>query len=168
MQAQGGRGAGPAGRAILVHPDLVSRNHFPRDSPSQVHSSEEGPPFTGARHHMTPTSRSVEPSCVAPAWDAADLSGLPQAVVETITQARAPSTRQAYVLKLSLFANWCSSRQEDPPPPPPPKMHNSTGAGVLNLVLSLSLSHTVHWKFNMSPYGKELSEDPIKKNCCST
>ncbi len=35
------------------------------------------------------------------------------------------------------------------------------GAGVLNLVLSLSLSHTGHWKFNMAPRGKELSEDLI-------
>ncbi len=33
------------------------------------------------------------------------------------------------------------------------------GAGVLHLVLSLSLSHTGHWKFNMAPHGKELSED---------
>ncbi len=37
------------------------------------------------------------------------------------------------------------------------------GAGVLNLVLSLSLSHTGHWKFNMAPHGKELSEDPKKR-----
>ncbi len=79
-----------------------------------IFSSEEGPPFSGARHHMAPASRSVEPSCVAPGRDAADLSGLPQAVVETITQARAPSTRQAYALKWSLFVNWCSSRREDP------------------------------------------------------
>ncbi len=34
------------------------------------------------------------------------------------------------------------------------------GAGVLNVVLSLS--HTGHWKFNMAPHGKELSED-LKK-----
>ncbi len=33
------------------------------------------------------------------------------------------------------------------------------GAGVLNLVLSLSLSHTGHWKFNMAHHGKEFSED---------
>jgi len=33
---------------------------------------------------------------------------------------------------------------------------------VLNLVLSLSLSHTGHWKFNVAPRGKELSED-LKK-----
>ncbi len=36
------------------------------------------------------------------------------------------------------------------------------GAGVFNLVLSLSLSHTGHWKFNMAPHGKDLSED-LKK-----
>ncbi len=114
VQSQGGQGAGPAGRAVLAHPDLVSRTHSPRDSPSLAHSSEEGPPFSGARHHLAPASRPVEPPCVAPGRDAADLSDLPQAVVETITQARAPSTRQAYALKWSLFANWCSSRREDP------------------------------------------------------
>ncbi len=38
------------------------------------------------------------------------------------------------------------------------------GAGVLNLVLLLSLSHTGHWKFNMAPQGKELSEDLKKRD----
>ncbi len=33
---------------------------------------------------------------------------------------------------------------------------------MFNLVLSLSLFHTGHWKFNMAPHGKELSED-LKK-----
>ncbi|CAI9607463.1 unnamed protein product [Staurois parvus] len=37
------------------------------------------------------------------------------------------------------------------------------GSGVLNLVLSLSLSHTGHWKFNMSPHGKGLHEDLKKR-----
>ncbi len=66
------------------------------------------------RHHMAPASRSMEPPCVAPGRDVADLSGLPPAVVETIIQARAPSTRQTYALKGSLFTTWCSSRREDP------------------------------------------------------
>ncbi len=114
VQAQGGRGAGPAGCAPLAHPDLVSRTHFLRDSTSLAHSSEEGPPFSGARHHMAPASRSMEPPCVAPGRDTSDLSGLPPAVVETIIQARSPSTRQTYALKWSLFATWCSSRREDP------------------------------------------------------
>ncbi len=34
---------------------------------------------------------------------------------------------------------------------------------MLNLVLSLSLSHTGHWKFNMAPHSKELSEDLKKR-----
>ncbi len=34
---------------------------------------------------------------------------------------------------------------------------------MLNLVLSLSLSHTGHWKFNMAPHGKELSEELKKR-----
>ncbi len=33
--------------------------------------------------------------------------------VETITQNRAPLTRQAYALKWSLFVNWCSSCREN-------------------------------------------------------
>ncbi len=105
MPAQGGRGAGPAGCAPLAHPDLVSRTHFPRDSTSLTHSSEEGPPLSRARHHMAPASRSMEPPCVAPGRDTADLSSLPPAMVETIIQARAPSTRQTYALKWSLFVN---------------------------------------------------------------
>ncbi len=36
------------------------------------------------------------------------------------------------------------------------------GAGVLNFVLLFSRSHTGHWKFNMAPHGKELSQD-LKK-----
>ncbi len=112
VQAQGGRGAEHAGCAPLVHPDLVSRTHFPHDSTSLAHSSEEGYLLSGVRHHMAPASRSMEPPCVAPG--PADLSGLAPAVVETIIQAGAPSTRQTYAQKLSLFSNWCSSRRENP------------------------------------------------------
>ncbi len=42
------------------------------------------------------------------------LSGLPPAVVNTITSARALSTRQAYRLKWNLFVDWCSPCREDP------------------------------------------------------
>ncbi len=37
------------------------------------------------------------------------------------------------------------------------------GSRCVNLVLSLSLSHTDHWKFNVAPHGKELSEDLKKR-----
>ncbi|KAL0172893.1 hypothetical protein M9458_033204, partial [Cirrhinus mrigala] len=35
-------------------------------------------------------------------------------VIDTITQARAPSMMQAYALRLGLYNDWCSSRREDP------------------------------------------------------
>ncbi len=34
---------------------------------------------------------------------------------------------------------------------------------MLNLVLLLSISHTGHWKFNIAPHGKEISEDLKKR-----
>ncbi|CAH2312972.1 Transposable element [Pelobates cultripes] len=34
----------------------------------------------------------------------------------------------------------------------------------LRSVIALTLSHTGHWKFNMAPHGKELSEDLKKRN----
>ncbi len=76
----------------------------PESSHCQLYFSlTEGPLGTDAPAHSWP--RACQP---------ADLSGLPPAVVETITQARAPSTRQTYALKRSLFVNWCSSCREDP------------------------------------------------------
>ncbi|KAI2647619.1 Tyrosine recombinase slr0733 [Labeo rohita] len=114
VQDQGGRGAGSAGCAILAHPDLVSRTHFPRGSPSLENPLEERPSFSGDGHNLAPAPRPVEPARLVPGRDASDLSGLPQAVIETITQSRATSTRQAYALRWGLFADWCSSRGEDP------------------------------------------------------
>ncbi|KAL0148641.1 hypothetical protein M9458_056081, partial [Cirrhinus mrigala] len=114
VQDPGGRGAGLAGCALLAHPDLVRGTHAPRDSPSLEDSPEEGPSFSGDGHHLAPVPRSMEPSCLGSGRDAADLSGLPQALINTITQARAPSTRQAYALRWGLFIDWCSSRHEDP------------------------------------------------------
>ncbi|KAL0147599.1 hypothetical protein M9458_057105, partial [Cirrhinus mrigala] len=105
VQDQGGRGAGSAGCAVLAHPDLVCRPHAPRDSPSLEDPLEEGPSFSGDGHNLAPASRSVEPACVASGRDTVDLSGLPQAVIETITQSRAPSTRQAYALRWGLFVD---------------------------------------------------------------
>ncbi len=46
--------------------------------------------------------------------DAEVLGDLPQEVADTITSARAPSTRHAYALKWNLFVEWCSFHREDP------------------------------------------------------
>ncbi len=41
-----------------------------------------------------------------------DNIALSQAVIDTISQAIAPSTKQAYALKWGLFIDWCSSCRE--------------------------------------------------------
>ncbi|KAI2666758.1 Transposon Ty3-G Gag-Pol polyprotein [Labeo rohita] len=114
VQDQGGRGVGSADCTILAHLDLVSRPHFPHGSPSLEDPLEEKPSFSGDGHNLAPASRPMEPARLAPGRDASDLSGLSQAVIETITQSRAPSTRQAYALRWGLFVDWCSSLGEDP------------------------------------------------------
>ncbi|KAI2647798.1 hypothetical protein H4Q32_031262 [Labeo rohita] len=47
---------------------------------------------------------------------------LPEGVLNTISQARAPSTRRLYALKWSVFSTWCSTRGKNP---------NSCGISVI-------------------------------------
>ncbi len=115
VQGEGGRGADPARGTILAYQDLVPRADAPRDSPSLADSSEEESTDSETGHLMAPAFRPLETSCLVPRRDAEVLGDLPQEVVDTITSARAPSTRQdAYALKWNLFVEWCSSHREDP------------------------------------------------------
>ncbi len=114
VQGQRGRGADPARGTRLAYQDLVPRADAPRDSPSLADSSEEGSTDSETGHLMAPASRPLETSCLVPRRDAEVLGDLPQEVVDTITSARAPSTRHAYALKWNLFVEWCSSHREDP------------------------------------------------------
>lgn len=98
--------------ALLAHSDFFGPDS-PCDSLSLVNLPEEGPSFSRTGHNLSPASRSFEPPRVTPGWDTEDLSSLSQAVIATITHVRAPSTRQTYALKWSLFTEWCSSCQED-------------------------------------------------------
>ncbi len=110
VQGQGGRGASPLGCALLAQSDVVPRTDAPRDSPSLANSSEEGSTFSERGHPLAPAPRLVESPRMVLGRDAEVLSGLPPAVVNTITSARALSTRQAYRLKWNLFVDWCSPR----------------------------------------------------------
>ncbi len=114
VQGQGVRGASPLSSAILAQSDMVSWTDAPHDSPSLPNSSEEGSPFSDRGRSLAPASKLLESPRVVPGRDAEVLGGLPPAVVNTITSARAPSTRHAYRLKWNLFVDWYSSHQEDP------------------------------------------------------
>ncbi len=98
----------------MAHPDLFARADAPRDSPSLADSFEEGSTDSETGHLVAPASRPLETSCLVPGRDVKVLGDLPQEVVDTITSARAQSTRHAYALKWNLFVEWCSSHREDP------------------------------------------------------
>ncbi len=106
VQGQGGRGASPLGGALLAQSDVVPGTDAPRDSPSLENSSEH-------LWHPRPDLWRESPRTV-PGRDAEVLSGLHPAVANTITSARALSTRQACRLKWNLFVDWCSPLREDP------------------------------------------------------
>ncbi len=56
----------------------------------------------------------MEPSCLAARQSLLVTDALPQRVLNTISEARAPSTRGLYAHKWRFFTNWCGSWGEDP------------------------------------------------------
>ncbi len=103
---------------LLVAPYWPTRTWFPElmllvtAPPWQIPLRKDL--LTQRRGTLWPVSRPLKTSCLVPRRDAEVLGDLPQEVVDTITLARAPSTRHAYALKWNLFVEWCSSHREDP------------------------------------------------------
>ncbi|KAL0193687.1 hypothetical protein M9458_011983, partial [Cirrhinus mrigala] len=54
----------------------------------------EGPPFSGEGHNLAPAQRTLESPSMVPGHNQEYFRDLPPAVVNTLVQARAPSTRQ--------------------------------------------------------------------------
>ncbi|KAI7810946.1 reverse transcriptase/ribonuclease H/putative methyltransferase [Triplophysa rosa] len=107
---------GPLGTDALAHswPRDKRKYAFPTVSLIAQTLCKEGPPFSGEGHVLASQPRPLEPPCLAPGRDGEILSDLPLAVVETLTQARAPATRRLYAFKWRIFSSWCSSHGEDP------------------------------------------------------
>ncbi|KAL0196765.1 hypothetical protein M9458_005305, partial [Cirrhinus mrigala] len=99
VQSQGGQGTDSLGSPLLAQQNLVLRPGAPGISSSLAHSSEEGPPFPGEGHNLAPAPRSLEPPPMVPGRDQEDFRDLSPSVVNTLIQARAPSTRRLYDLK---------------------------------------------------------------------
>ncbi len=70
---------------------------------------ETGPPLSSERHDMASTARVMGPARVA-----ARRELLPERVLNTMAEARAPSTRRLYALKWSIFSACCQDRDLDP------------------------------------------------------
>ncbi len=73
--------------------------------------TETGSPLSGERNNMAPSTRAVGSLHLAAQWEP---TGFPERVLNTISEARAPSTRRLYALKWSVFSTWCLNRGENP------------------------------------------------------
>ncbi|CAM4558503.1 unnamed protein product [Leuciscus chuanchicus] len=100
-----------AGGTVLEKPTLVpSRDAVSKYCPV-ASTSEERPPLTGPRLDLASSPGTMVPSCLG---HQRVHVGLPKGVLNTITQARAPSTRRLYSSKWSVFSGWCTARGVSP------------------------------------------------------
>ncbi len=98
----------------LAEPALVSRPDRAVDSSSLADSGQEGHAIPGGRLGVAPEPGTMEPSCVAASGLSEELNALQSRVIDTLTEARAPSTRRLYALKWGVFVKWCHQAHIDP------------------------------------------------------
>ncbi|XDV27979.1 hypothetical protein PO909_031413 [Leuciscus waleckii] len=97
--------------AALEESSVVPRADATDEHDPVADSGEERSPLPGQGRDLAPAPRLMGPECMGHQRVPADL---PEAVLSTITQARAPSTRRLYASKWSVFSGWCSARNLDP------------------------------------------------------
>ncbi len=100
-------------QVLLVAPYWPNRTWFP-----ELMLLATAPPWQipVRRDHLSQRRGTLwhpRPPPMVSGQDTEVLGGLPPAVVNTITSARALSTRHAYRLKWNLFVDWCSPHWED-------------------------------------------------------
>ncbi len=72
---------------------------------------ETEPPLSSEQPDMASSARVMGPACVSAQREP---FGLSKRVRNTISEARASSTRRLYALKWSVFSTWCQDRDLDP------------------------------------------------------
>ncbi|KAL0204548.1 hypothetical protein M9458_002566, partial [Cirrhinus mrigala] len=104
---------GPTSSFMLFpqHPSLLKYSSENQHCSPLAHSPETRPPLSSERDNMAPPAQAVGP---APLVSGRESMNLSESVLNTISQARAPSTRRLYALKWSVFSAWCSTHGEDP------------------------------------------------------
>ncbi len=98
---------GPA----LEEPALVCGAVSAAQCSPVAHSTETRPPLSCKWNDLAPPARTMGATSLASRWEPSDL---PEIVLNTISQARAPSTRRLYAVKWSVFSAWCTTRSADP------------------------------------------------------
>ncbi len=114
MQDQGGASVRHTHSPELAEPALVSGPDRAVDSPSLADSGQEGHVISGGRLGVAPEPGTMEPSCVAASGLSGELDALQSRVIDTLTEARAPSTRRLYAFKWGVFVKWCHQAHIDP------------------------------------------------------
>ncbi len=102
---------GAIGGPLVEEPTLVVRADSATDSSPLARAPETGSPLSGERKNMAPSTRAVGSLHLAAQREP---TGLPERVLNTISEARAPSTRRFYALKWSVFSTWCLNPGENP------------------------------------------------------
>ncbi len=108
---QGTGSQGAIGGPLVEEPTLVVRADSATDSSPLARAPETGSPLSGERNNMAPSTRAVGSLHLAAQREP---TGLPERVLNTISEARAPSTRCLYALKWSVFSTWCLNLGENP------------------------------------------------------
>ncbi len=108
---QGTGSQGAIGGPLVEEPTLLVRADSATDSSPLARAPETGSPLSGERNNMAPSTRAVGSLHLAAQREP---TGLPERVLNTISEARAPSTRRLYPLKWSVFSTWCLNRGENP------------------------------------------------------
>ncbi len=111
QMSQGTQTQGPSGGPALDEPALGLRAVSAADSSPMSHSPEARPSLSGDQDDLAPPARAVGSAPLGSRRESADP---PESVLNTISQARAPSTRRLYALIWSVFSTWCATRGEDP------------------------------------------------------
>ncbi|XP_056614726.1 TBC1 domain family member 20 isoform X1 [Triplophysa dalaica] len=111
VQNQRGDGDGDPRRSVLAESTVVSGPKRIVNGTAVADSPQERPVVPSERHDISPQLAAVESSCLA---SSGVLNALPQRVLDTISECRAPSTRRLYALKWGVFVKWCSSNNIDP------------------------------------------------------
>ncbi len=114
MQDQGGAGICDTHSPELAEPALVSGPDRAVDNLSLADSGQEGYAISGGRLGVAPEPGTMEPSCVDAPGLSGEIDALQSRVIDTLTEARAPSTRRLYASKWGVFVKWCHQAHIDP------------------------------------------------------
>ncbi len=99
------------GHKVLLVAPLWRNQPWLSELTQLLTAAEMGSPLSGERDNMAPSTRAVGSLHLAAQREP---TGLPERVLNTISEARAPSTRRLYALKWSVFSTWCLNRGENP------------------------------------------------------